>query len=61
MSELTSTYLAAYLGAYEDPLIEPSDKPRHIPFAALGNSGYSDTGRRIREILREEWGRAIDR
>jgi hypothetical protein len=40
--------LAAYLGV--------TGEPRHIPFAGLGDSGYRDTGRRIREILREEWG-----
>lgn len=45
--------VAAYLGV--------SKEPRRIPFAALGDSGHHDTGRRIREILREEWGRAGDR
>ncbi|MGE0541058.1 MAG: CopG family transcriptional regulator [Dehalococcoidia bacterium] len=44
--------LAAYLNA--------TNEPRHIPFAGLGESGYHDTGRRIREILREEWGHARD-
>jgi hypothetical protein len=45
--------LAAYLGA--------TDEPRHIPFAGIGDSGHHDTGRRIREILREESGHARDR
>ena len=42
--------LAAYLGV--------SDQPRRLLFAALGRSGYHDTARRAKEILREEWGRA---
>jgi Arc/MetJ-type ribon-helix-helix transcriptional regulator len=37
------------------------DQPRHIPFAALGASGYTDTSERIEEILAEEWGNARDR
>lgn len=42
--------LTAYLSATMET------KP--LPFIALGNSGYNDTGRRAKEILREEWGRA---
>lgn len=52
-AEIIRAALTAYLGM--------TDQPRHIPFAALGNSGYSDTGRRAKEILREELGRARDR
>jgi hypothetical protein len=33
------------------------DEPRRIPFASLGRSGYRNTARDIRKILREEWGR----
>ena len=42
--------LEAYLGR--------NGQPRRLPFAALGRSGYHDIGRRAKEILREEWGRA---
>jgi hypothetical protein len=45
--------LAAYLGM--------TQQPRQIPFAALGRSGSRDTGRRAKEILREELGHHRDR
>jgi Arc/MetJ-type ribon-helix-helix transcriptional regulator len=52
-AEIVREALTIYLGA--------TDQPRHIPFAALGNSGQRDTGRRLREILRSESGQARDR
>jgi hypothetical protein len=42
--------LAAHLGM--------DGRPREIPFAALGRSGTHNTGRRAKEILREELGHA---
>jgi hypothetical protein len=54
ISEITRQALVKYLGL-------GSDQPRHIPFAALGNSGHPDTARNIEQILSEEWGRARDR
>lgn len=46
--------LAAYLpsGAAQP---RTDGEPRHIPFAALGASGFHDDSRRVKEILREEW------
>jgi hypothetical protein len=37
---------------------EPSMR---LPFIGLGHSGYSDTARRIDEVLAEEWGADRDR
>jgi Arc/MetJ-type ribon-helix-helix transcriptional regulator len=54
VSEVVREALAAYLGV-------SSDKPRRLPFADLGNSGYRHTARDVEEILAEEWGRARDR
>jgi predicted transcriptional regulator len=34
---------------------------RHLPFVALGRSGYHDTADRIEEILAREWADHIDR
>jgi hypothetical protein len=33
-----------------------ADSRRHIPFAALGRSGRSDTSRTVDTILEREWG-----
>ena len=36
-----------------------STEPRHIPFAKLGRSGYTDTSERFDEILAAEWPKHI--
>ena len=41
--------------ALADHLNVAPGRPRRIPFAALGNSGYSDTSERFDEILAEKW------
>jgi Arc/MetJ-type ribon-helix-helix transcriptional regulator len=53
-SDVVREALAVYLG------VSP-DQPRHLPFAALGNSGFRHTARDVEEILAQEWGRAGDR
>ncbi len=37
------------------------DEPRHIPFAAVGRSGYKHTGRDAEEVLAAEWDPSRDR
>ena len=38
-----------------------ADGKRHIPFAGIGQSGYTDTAERFEEILAAEWLRDLDR
>lgn len=38
-----------------------TDKPRRLPFAALGRSGHRNTARDFEEILEHEWSDAGDR
>jgi len=54
VSEVTRQALLAYFGLAQD-------RPRHIPFAALGSSGYEHTARDVEEILAEQWGPAGNR
>jgi hypothetical protein len=54
VSEVARQALIAYLG------ITPS-RPRHLPFASLGNSGHAHTARDYEEILADEWDRDRDR
>lgn len=54
VSDVVREAVAMYLG------VSP-DRPRTLPFAALGNSGHRHTARDVEEILAEEWGRARDR
>lgn len=53
-SALARQALAAYL-----PVAESGK--RHIPWAAMGDSGQTDLSERVEEILRAEWGAARDR
>ena len=53
-SQIARRALAAYFGLQET-------QPRHLPFAALGSSGFSHTARDIEEILSAEWTYAGDR
>jgi metal-responsive CopG/Arc/MetJ family transcriptional regulator len=55
ISEIVRDALATYLGASQP------EQQRHVPFAALGHSGYRHTARDIKRILAEEWGGARDR
>ena len=36
-------------------------QPRELPFAAVGNSGTSDTAENMEELLRREWDGATGR
>ena len=53
-SDIARRALAAYLGL-------DGTQPRHVPFAALGSSGYQHTARDVEEILAAAWGHAGDR
>ena len=33
---------------------------RHIPFASLGRSGFSDTATDMEDLLATEWGNSLD-
>lgn len=48
VSELTRRALAEHVGFAQG-------KPRALPFASLGSSGYTTTAEDIEEILAEEW------
>jgi len=48
VSEVTRDALAAHLGLADE-------KPRRVPFAALGASGHRNTARDLEEILDAEW------
>jgi hypothetical protein len=37
------------------------DRPRKLPFVALGRSGHSSTGRDAEELLAAEWAADIER
>jgi hypothetical protein len=54
VSEIARQALVARLGIR-------GEQPRHLPFAALGDSGHRHTARNIEEILAEEWGNARGR
>jgi Arc/MetJ-type ribon-helix-helix transcriptional regulator len=51
VSQITREALAAHLGL-------GGEKPRRLPFAALGASGHRTTARDLEEILAAEWTRA---
>jgi hypothetical protein len=53
VSEVARRALRAHFGL-------GGDKPREIPFANLGASGYTDTAERAEEILAEQWTRFIE-
>jgi Arc/MetJ-type ribon-helix-helix transcriptional regulator len=53
VSEVARQALSEHLGL--------DGKKRHLPFVALGRSGYHDTADRIEEILAREWADQIDR
>jgi Arc/MetJ-type ribon-helix-helix transcriptional regulator len=48
VSEITRAALAEHLGL-------AGDEPRELPFAAVGRSGLSTTGRDMEELLDQEW------
>ncbi len=52
-AELVRLALRSYLGL-------DADRPRRLPFAALGRSGHSDTSERVDELLERDWGRPAD-
>jgi hypothetical protein len=54
ISEVTRRALRTHFGL-------DGDKPRVLPFANLGASGYTDTAERMEEILAEEWAADIER
>lgn len=47
-SEVARDALARYLGL-------GSDRPRELPFAAVGRGGRNTVGRDMEELLRAEW------
>jgi hypothetical protein len=47
-SAITRDALAAHLGLH-------SEKPRAIPFAAVGRSGHSTTARDMEQLIQREW------
>ena len=47
-SAITRDALAAHLGLH-------SDKPRAVPFAAVGRSGHKTTGRDMEALVEREW------
>ena len=47
-SEITRDALTAHLGL-------ATDKPRDVPFAAVGRSGQQSTARDMEELLAREW------
>jgi hypothetical protein len=51
VSQVTREAIAAHLGL-------AADRPRTLPFAALGASGHRTTARDLEEILAAEWARA---
>ena len=53
-SDIARRALTAYLGL-------DATQPRHLPFAALGSSGFEHTARDIEAVLAAEWDRASDR
>jgi metal-responsive CopG/Arc/MetJ family transcriptional regulator len=53
-SDIARRALKAYLGI-------DGTQPRHLPFAALGGSGFQHTARDVEEILAAEWDHAGDR
>jgi predicted transcriptional regulator len=53
VSEVARQALSEHLGL--------DGRKRHLPFVALGRSGYSDTAERMEEILAEEWDPYSDR
>jgi hypothetical protein len=54
VSEVAREALAKQMG------LSPG-KPRELPFAAVGNSGTSDTAENMEELLRREWDGATGR
>jgi hypothetical protein len=54
VSDIVRRALVAYLGLSDT-------QPRHLPFAALGSSGYQNTARDMEEILADEWDHPGDR
>jgi len=52
-AELVRLALRSYLGL-------TGNRPRRVPFAALGRSGRTDTSEKVEEILEREWGRRRD-
>ena len=54
ISEVIRQALVAQLGL-------DSERPRRLPFAALGESGHPHTARNAETILAQEWERALDR
>lgn len=51
VSQVAREALAAHLGL-------AGEKPRRLPFAALGASGHRTTARDLEEVLAAEWTRA---
>lgn len=49
MSEVVREALSVYL-------VAGGGKKRKVPFAALGDSGHTNTARDMEEILEDEWG-----
>lgn len=47
--------------ALESKLGLEDKRPRELPFANLGRSGYTTTARDAEEILQREWGDALGR
>lgn len=54
VSEIAREAFSAHLGL-------TGEDARPIPFAALGSSGRTSTGRDIEKLLKREWGRARSR
>lgn len=54
VSHVVREALAAQLGV-------AGEKPRELPFVALGRSGHRNTARDFEEILAAEWSRDRDR
>ena len=53
-SDIARRALTVYLGL-------DGTEPRHLPFAALGSSGFQHTARDIEAILAVEWDHVGDR
>jgi hypothetical protein len=48
VSAITRDALTAYLGL-------GADRPRELPFAAVGRSGHGATARNMEELIEREW------